>query len=190
MTNGQIGQWGQDVARRLWPTLRFMPPQSSEDFKGADAYDGRVPGQIKADLHAATTGRFVWEFVKCNGAWNEYGSVEGWRPSPVHPWTGFYIFVTLGAAFRIPYPLLVTRFALGRPMKSINDTAIGIWVPTRQLEVLCDEGRAERKPHPFTPVAVVPRCPHCGREVAGASGTSPVVCVLCSGALNGWRVQT
>jgi hypothetical protein len=35
-----------------------------------------------------------------------------------------------------------------------------------------------------------PRCPHCGREVAGASGPGPVVCVLCSGVLNGWKVQT
>jgi hypothetical protein len=37
--------------------------------------------------------------------------------------------------------------------------------------------------------AVVPRCLHCRREVAGASEMNPVVCVFCSGIFNGWVVQ-
>lgn len=134
LDNGALGARGEQIAKKLWPKLELLPSGSREDRQGTDGWLEGERVQIKTDLRIVETRTVFWELGKKNGHWAKYGVPETqWRWSPCR--ADYYIFVTIGLAFRVKTETLM-RLAIGRAFKDINGTAVGFLIPLAALRAI------------------------------------------------------
>lgn len=120
------GRRGEDLAKWVWPSLRFVRLASAEDRRGIDAYEENIPTQVKYDVRISESDQIYHELYEKTKGHPE----QCWRPSP-HQAQQF-IFVTEGWAARIPVDVLA-QLVVRKQVTQISGTSIGVLIPRREL---------------------------------------------------------
>ena len=127
----EVGRRAVYIAKKLWPSLRFLEEGSERDRGGSDMVlkNSDATVQVKGDHRIAESGNlYVEVYEKTKGK-----DSQKWRHSPIAPNVMAYIFITDGIAVWVSVDVLA-RASVGRSLTQISATSIGILLSLATVE--------------------------------------------------------
>ena len=128
-----LGRKAEEICLEIWGD-EFIRNESGNwlDLHGVDGHLRHAPVQIKGDRTLAKTRNFYKEHYKKTYETKRDTSLDDWRITPCYAVN--LIFITAYKAYVVSIDSFA-RAAIGRQVRQIKDTSIGVLVPMSAVDI-------------------------------------------------------